>query len=104
MHREILNAPTKICVDHINHDSLDNRRSNLRLCDKRQNNNNSRKYNASFLRGVRFRKREKKFVAEIKYKNKKIHLGYFTKAEDAAMAYDKASIKYHGEFGIRNYG
>ena len=37
----------------------------------------------------------KKFVAQIKIDGKSKHLGRFTRARDAAMAYDEAIVKYH---------
>jgi hypothetical protein len=42
MHRLITQCPKGLEVDHINHDTLDNRRSNLRVCTHKQNMENGR--------------------------------------------------------------
>jgi hypothetical protein len=55
MHREVLNAPEHSEVDHINHDTLDNRRDNLRLCTRQQNTQN-RKSKVTEYKGVSFNK------------------------------------------------
>ena len=62
MHRLILNAAKEKMVDHKNHDTLDNRRSNLRLCTNTQNQGNSRirKKGTSKFKGVHFNKIAKK--------------------------------------------
>jgi hypothetical protein len=90
-----------IICDHINGDTLDNRKSNLRKCNKEGNARNVRisKRNTTGYKGVVFHKRDKKYQANITVCNKKIHLGYYNTPEEAYRAYCKASEKYHGEFG-----
>lgn len=97
-----MNAPKNKIVDHINGNRSDNRKSNLRLCVTRQNICNSRQYsnNKSGYRGVR--KRDKRWCAEISVKGKVLHLGSFDKKIDAARAYNRHALEYHGEFARLN--
>jgi hypothetical protein len=93
-------------VDHINTDSLDNRRANLRLATHSQNSCNSRRDKSntySRFRGVSFSKRKQKFFAAIRANGKKTWLGYFKTEIDAARAYDEAAKKYHEEFARLNF-
>lgn len=101
IHRVILNAPIDMVVDHINHDPLDNRRENLRICTRAQNNKNLRrnKRNTSGYKGVYWDALGGKWATKIRLDNKYIWLGRYDKIEDAAEAYRKASLQYHGEFG-----
>jgi hypothetical protein len=106
MHRQILNAPPHLLVDHRNTTSLDNRRANLRLATCAQNSCNARRDKSntySQYRGVSFSKRKQKFFAEIRINGKKTWLGYFNSDEDAARAYDNAARKYHKEFARLNF-
>jgi len=104
MHRLIIGAPKGLFVDHENHNGLDNRRQNLRLCTKTQNNQNQRPYGkTSRYKGVSWKKREKKFVASITLNKRRYHLGYFKSEIDAAKAYDKAAKKFFGEFAYLNF-
>jgi len=105
MHRLILTAPRNLLIDHINGNGLDNRRENLRLCTNSQNCQNARmrKHNKSGYRGVHWNERDKGFYARIGVNGKRIWIGFFKAAEDAAKAYDKAAIKYHGDFARLNF-
>ena len=100
MHSIIMNAKPGETVDHINHNKYDNRKSNLRLCNKQQNsfNSNTRKNSASGFRGVSYFKRDKKWRAYICINNKFIHIGYFEEKQDAIRARKEAEIKYFGDF------
>ena len=97
-----------IQIDHINHNGLDNRRENLRLCNNTQNTQHTHSHRGSFsqYKGVWFDKRSKQslsfWVAEIKINRKKISLGYFKTERDAAFAYNKAALEYFGEFAFLN--
>jgi len=106
MHKEILDAPPGLLVDHINTDSLDNRRANLRLATHSQNSCNSRRDKSntySRFRGVSFSKRKGKWFAAIRANGKKTWLGYFDNEEAAAKAYDRAARMYHKEFARLNF-
>ncbi len=107
MHRVILNAPAGLVVDHINHNGLDNRKANLRLCTAAQNSQNSRPCirpnQWSKYKGVTFHKHKKRFTAFIRHNKKKYFLGYFKNEIDAAKAYDKAAKKYFGEYAYLNF-
>ncbi len=105
MHREVLNAPKGLFVDHINGDGLDNRRANLRLATPLQNSHNRQILGkgTSRFKGVSLRKDTKKWHAVIYAANKRISLGYFETEVDAAKAYDKAALKYHKEFARLNF-
>lgn len=96
MHRLIVGAKDGQIVDHINHDALDNRRSNLRLVTQKENLRNRRipKHNKSGFIGVAFSEAHKKWRARIKINNKEIHLGLFSKKEDAIRARVEANKKY----------
>jgi len=106
LHREIMNHPKGLLVDHRNGDSLDNRRANLRIATKTQNTCNSRKRKNTSSRfiGVCFHKRSKLWAARIKYRGKDIWLGYFDSEIEAGKTYDEAAKKYHGEFARLNFG
>lgn len=87
-------------IDHINHDSSDNRLVNLRAASNQQNSWNQplRKANTTGFKGVCFDKSRGKYVANIRDGKRKINLGRFADPEMAAQAYKQAAIKLHGEF------
>lgn len=100
MHRIILNAPKGIQVDHINMNTLDNRKQNLRLATSAENQRNRKIFvnNTSGYKGVHWKKQAHRWVATITVNNKDIHLGYFDTPEEAYEAYCKAAKYYHGKF------
>lgn len=98
LHRFIMSAPIGLEVDHVNGDKLDNRKNNLRLCTRQQNevNKNPGKNNTSGFRGVV--KHKNGFKAQTYFMKKNIHIGYFKTEEEAVSAY-KAKVKeLFGEF------
>lgn len=106
MHRFILEIKEKLVyVDHINHNSLDNRRENLRLCGNSENQHNSKKHrdNTSGYKGVYWNKSAKKWIAYINIKKKGKHIGAFEDKIEAAKAYDKYAISIFGEFANPNF-
>jgi hypothetical protein len=105
MHRIILNCPQGQVVDHRNHDTLDNRRQNLRIATGVQNNSNRRMThaNTSGYIGVSWKKQSKKWMASLTTERKQKHLGYFDSAKDAALVRDQAAKVHHGEFARLNF-
>jgi len=117
MHRMILNIASGKFTDHINHNTLDNRRENLRECTNSQNQGNKKKVRiikgkptTSRFKGVSRSKRRGKYRywnAAINYteagKTNCRFLGSYRLETEAAQAYDKAALKYHKEFANLNY-
>jgi hypothetical protein len=105
MHREIMHTPPGMVTDHINHNKLDNRKSNLRVCTDLQNARNStyRPNNTSGFKGVSLRKKYGTWSADIKINYFHKFLGYFSSPEEAAHAYDNAAKEIYGEFAKTNF-
>ena len=93
-------------LDHINGDGTDNRIRNLREATYLENNQNMSisKKNTSGYKGVSWCGERGKWTARIKDgSGKYCYLGRFGCKTAAAIAYDRASLEYHGEFGNRNF-
>lgn len=104
MHRLIMGSPKGMDIDHINHNTLDNRRPNLRICTRSQNHFNRLKYpSASKYKGVSRIKSTGQWRARIKINRKEIHLGSFWDERDAAKVYDQAAQKYFGKYALLNF-
>jgi len=106
MHREILGLEYKDGrkADHSNHNTLDNRRENLRDCTHQQNlmNQKLQKNKTSKYKGVCWDKSRKKWTAYLKIKGERKNLGRFNAEKQAALAYNNAAKKYHGDFAYLN--
>ncbi len=104
MHREILNFPEGLQVDHIDGNVLNNKKSNLRLCTNRENSMNQSKSKRSKnkFKGISIDKRTNRVYAQICVNGKRIHIGTFSDDIEAARAYNKAAAHYFGEFAKLN--
>lgn len=91
-------------IDHINNNGSDNRWCNLRVVTSQQNKLNRPKQsnNKSGWKGVHWHKAMKKWEVEIKSNGERIILGYFVDSKEAALVYNKAAMKYHGEYAHLN--
>lgn len=98
IHQIIL--PEANCIDHINGNGLDNRRSNIRSCSIAQNNINHkvRTDNTSGTTGVFWSKKHKQWRSQIKLNGKMIHLGLFKDKLNAVTTRKLAEKEYYGEF------
>lgn len=105
MHREIMHPPAGLIVDHINRNGLDNRRCNLRLVTRSQNNMHAAKREgcSSSYKGVDWQAGSRKWRARIKAHGRHIYLGMYETEIEAALAYDAAAIIYHGRFAVLNF-
>jgi hypothetical protein len=108
MARFIINAPPGAWVDHINGDTLDNRKANLRLCTPRQNAQNGRgksrnnrgRHPTSRYKGVHWS--DGQWRVQIRVAGKVQDVGWFRDEEEAARAYDVAALKHYGPFARVN--
>jgi len=80
----------KLVVDHIDHDTKNNKVSNLRVVTQRQNASHLKKNGSSKYTGVYLFKRTGKWVARIQVNKCEVHLGYFKTEYQAHLAYQKA--------------
>lgn len=105
MHRQITGAPDGSVVDHANHDTLDNRRANLRVCQQWQNTGNRvvGARNQSGYVGVFPLPNGKGWQARIRIRGTLLNLGSFRTTIEAAMAYDAAAREHRGEFARQNF-
>jgi hypothetical protein len=107
----LLCVPPGMVVDHINHDPLDNRKSNLRICTARENSINRQKqrqsatsrYKGVWRRRTRKHPSDGKWRAGIRIHKKLVELGRFDNEAEAAMAYDDAARKAFGPFADLNF-
>jgi len=106
LHREIMGSPKGLMIDHINHDTLDNRKCNLRVCTHQDNqrNRNLNKNNTTGFKGVTYHKHKEYiyYVAQLYLNGKNIFLGTFKKSIDAAKKYDEEVTRLFGDFALTN--
>lgn len=106
LHRLIMNVtnPSQI-VDHINGNTLDNRKCNLRITDSTGNARNTsirkKKDKTIKYKGI-YKRLNGKFQSIIRVNGKNITIGTFNTQKEAAEAYNNAALKYHKEFARLN--
>ncbi len=106
MHRKVLNlTDSKVLVDHKDRDTLNNRKSNLRVATANQNQYNKGliKRNTSGLIGVNLKENRRTWSYEIKYEGKYIYRGKFKTKEEAAVARDLTALYIQEEFAVLNF-
>ncbi len=102
MHREIMNPPPGTVVDHINHNTLNNRQCNLRVCTARENTYNRRNTNrSSGFAGVT--PQGDKWAARVNKDGKVFHVGLFDDRIAAAKARDRKAVELFGQFAYLNF-
>lgn len=115
LHRAIMNTPKGMVVDHINHDTLNCQKYNLRNCTSAENsmNRTAKNTGASQYLGVykqitinkykgKIYSPITRFCVSLMHNKKYIYIGAFKEEIEAAKAYNMAAIKYHGEFANLN--
>jgi hypothetical protein len=104
MHRDILDAPDGVVVDHIFHDRLDNRRGKIRLATHAQNSQNIvRQYERAKGKYVGTRASWSKWSATVNVNGVKVNLGTYETEKEAALVYD-ACVRYHyGPLALCNF-
>lgn len=107
MHRVIMNTPKGMGTDHRNHNGLDNKESNLRICTNAENQHNqtlqNNKKKTSKYKGMSWATKRKRWVVAIKLHNISIHIGYYHNEIEAAKSYDVKAKELFGEFACCNF-
>ena len=105
MHCVILGCKNGKQGDHKNHDTLDNRRDNLRKCTSAQNRCNMKvtRRSTTGYKGVFPYHTKGKWKSQISINDRSKYLGVFSSPEAAGRAYDEAAKKYYGEFAHLNF-
>jgi hypothetical protein len=105
LHRFVMRVTDRsVLVDHDNHNGLDCRKTNLRICTRTQNQMNRlpNAISTSRFKGVGWKKSAGKWQVRYRHDGKQIWLGYFADEIEAARAYDAAVMAIHGEFALPN--
>lgn len=99
-HREVNKTPPGMVTDHIDHNTLNNKKSNLRTCTHGQNacNRELMRVNTSGYKGVCRSDSKHGWRARIKVNHQEIYLGAYKTKQEAYEAYRKAAIEIHGEY------
>lgn len=100
--RMILNPKMEMFVDHINGDPTDNRRSNLREVTHQQNMQNRKSLVNRKWKGIHLCKQRNLWVAQIHVDGKTKNIGRFLTDKQAAIAYNEAAKKHHGDYARLN--
>lgn len=99
MHREIMSVPKGLFIDHINHDTLDNRQENLRICTQSENMKNRKSFYNNIL-GLKCinKSSPNRYRVRISIDRKRVVDKCFESLKDAIKERDLLLKKYHGEF------
>lgn len=106
LHRLIANVDDPLIeVDHRDGDGLNNRRANLRVCDRSRNswNRGLESTSTTGFKGVSYVKSDNRYEAKIRFHVRRLYLGRFATAEQAAAAYDIAAELAFGDFAKLNF-
>ena len=106
MHRQILGlTDPRVFTDHVNHNTLDNRRCNIRKCNNAENQCNQlvRQGGTSRFKGVSWSKQHKNWQSNIRRNKKAYYLGGYSDELKAARAYDRAALIMSGAFAHLNF-
>jgi hypothetical protein len=106
MHKLLCPVPEGKIADHINRNSLDNRKANLRPATQKQN-----VWNRKFIRkggktrynGIRWDKNREKWQVRLTINGRRESFGYYADEIEAAKAYDMAAKRYRGEYAVLNF-
>ena len=92
-------------TDHIDRDTLNNQRYNLRSATRQQNSANHKLNvnNVTGFRGICYTERLKPWMARISVNGRYKFLGRYETAIEAAKAYDKAAVAQYGDFAALNF-
>lgn len=103
----VLGSQQGTIVDHIDGNTLNNERPNLRVATDAENSHNTQKRRTPGLtsqyKGVCWNAYKRKWAAAIQANYKRLILGYFDSEVDAAKAYDVEARKQFGEFARLNF-
>lgn len=96
LHRYLTEAPQGLQVDHINHDTLDNRKENLRFVTSAENRQNIHREsnNRSGIRGIKWYDKTSRWRASFFKEGKERHVGFYKDLEEAKEALRIARAKY----------
>jgi hypothetical protein len=104
MHREILETPQDLEVDHKDNNGLNCQRNNIRNCTHCQNQHNQKtsKNNKTGFKGICFNKHARKYMVQLALNGKTIYGGIYANIKEAAIAYNRLAETNHGEFAKLN--
>ncbi|MEN6575066.1 MAG: HNH endonuclease [Phycisphaerales bacterium] len=105
MHRQIMQPPAGMVVDHIDSNQANNCRFNLRVCTRKENQRNRRKHTGSIssFKGVFYNKRRRKWFSQCWLEGKGHATRYVDDEVEATRAYDRQAVGYFGEFARLNF-
>lgn len=106
VYSRVLGRPLVRCenVDHIDGDRANNQRENLRLATSAENSRNQKaRCNVSGFKGVGHHARSGKWDARIRVDGRNKRLGLFDSVIDAAVAYDRAAVRYFAQYARTNF-